>query len=386
VTPRALITVPLLGLALACGSAQGEETRTPVDLIRALRASQDRITQGATEAQLSQRTVLTQIGEQLAAVQPETWKEPRNARAALAFVLCGGAPATLKKLIELGAIPAIDDKLARGVLAYGEARDADALELLSAIDARELNASIAGHIALAQAELTAKKDPKKALDFLDDARLLAPGTLIEEAALRRQVGIVAATGEFGQFEMLATDYLRRFAKSVYANAFRRQFAADVAARADTGDGDHIARLQTALDALEPAERRDIYLVIAREALVRGRTALARVAASNAAPLFDEGSMGRLQAGIYEAAALVLNQDIDKGAFMLEAMDTAKLGEEEAELVAAAGSVAAEIRHELPFADAPVPAGGDDLAKSFKVVETARAAMARADALIDGARK
>jgi chemotaxis protein MotC len=373
-------------LVLACTAARGEEANAPADLIRALRAGQDRITQGDTEAHLAQRSSLARIGEQLAALQPEVWKEPRNARAALAFVLCGGAPALLKRLVAIGALPAIDDKLAQGVLAYGESRDEDALELLSAIDARELDVSIAGHIALAQAELTAKKDPKKALELLDDARLLAPGTLIEEAALRRQVSLVAATGDFDQFERFATTYLRRFAKSVYASAFRAQFAADVAARGDTGGGDHTARLQTSLEALEPAERRDVFVIIAREAVIRGRAALARFAAANAGPLFEEKSMGRLQASLYQAAALIVSEDIDKGMSMLGAMDKAKLGEEEAELISAVESVAAEIRHEMPAADASAPAKGEDLAKTFKVVETARATMARAEELIKGAGK
>jgi len=386
VTPLLRAAIPLLVLAMACASAHGEEARTPADLIRALRASQDRITLGDTDAHLSQRISLTQIAEQLAAVPAEAWKEPRNARAALAFVLSGGAPALLKKLIDLGTLPGIDDKLARGVLAYGEGRDADALDLLSAIDARELDASIAGHIALAQAELIAKKEPKKALEFLDDARLLAPGTLIEEAALRRQVSIVATTGDFDRFEMLSTNYLRRFSRSVYAGAFRRQFAADVASRADTGGGDRTARLQSALEGLDPAERRDVYLTIAREALIRGRAPLARLGASNAFPLFEEGSAEKLRASLYEAAALVVADEIDKGASMLEAMDKAKLGEEDAELAAAAGAIAAEIRRMPSIADASAPAGGDDLAGTFKVVGTARETMARVDELLSGAKK
>ena len=197
------------------------------------------------------------------------------------------------------------------------------------------NASIAGHIALAQAELAAKKEPQKALGFLDEARLLAPGTLIEEAALRRQVSIVAATGDFDQFGQFATTYLRRFGKSVYASAFRAQFGADVAARGDTGDRDHAVRLQASLEALEPSERRDIYLIVAREALIRGRAALTRFATGNAAPLFEEGSMGRLQTNLYQAIALIVSEDIDKGASALAAMDKAKLGEEEAELISAA---------------------------------------------------
>jgi chemotaxis protein MotC len=374
---------PLLALAMACASAHAGEARTPSDLVRELRASQDRITRGDTDAHLSQRSLLARIAGQLAAAKAEEWKEPRNARAALAFVLSGGAPAILRTLIELGALSAIDDKLARGVLAYGEGRDAEALELLGAINARELDPNLGGHIAFAKAELIAKKEPKQALEFLDEARLLAPGTLIEEAALRRQVTIVAATGAFDRFELLSANYLRRFSRSVYADAFRQQFAVDVAARADAGEGDNVSRLRAGLEGLAPGERRDLYLAIAREGLIRGRVQLVRFAASQAGPLFEDASAGKLRAGIYEAAALVLTQDIDKGASMLEAVDKTKLGEEEAELAAAAASVAVEIRRLPPLSEAVEPAGGADIAATFKVAGSARTTMARVDELLMG---
>jgi chemotaxis protein MotC len=383
---RSRFAFAALLLATVCAPAEAEEARTPAELVRSLRASQDRITRGDTEAHLAQRASLARIAGQLAATEAEAWKEPRNARAVVAFVLSGGAPAILKKLIEFGALAGIDDKLARGVLAYGESRDAEALEMLGAIDARSLDASLAGHVALAKAELIAKKDPPQALQFLDDARLLAPGSLIEEAALRRQVTIVAATGELDRFEQLSANYLRRFSRSVYADAFRLQFAVDVAARAGAGEGEHAARLQSALEALVPAERGNVYLTIAREALFRGRVALTRFAAGNAAPLFEETSTGRLQARLYEAAALVVTADLDKAAVALDKLDRAKLGEEDAELATAAGVVASEIRRLPPVADAARPAGSPDIAETFKVAATAREAMARADELLRGAGK
>jgi chemotaxis protein MotC len=376
----------VLTLAIACVPALSEEARAPADLVRELRASQDRITRGDAEAHLSQRASLARIAERLAAAKAEDWKEPRNARSVLAFVLSGGTPTLLKKLIEAGALAGVDDKLARGVLAYGESRDGEALELLGPIDARALDASLGGHVALAKAELIAKKDPQQALQFLDDARLLAPGTLIEEAALRRQVTVIAATGELDRFELLSANYLRRFSRSVYADAFRRQFAVDVAARAGAGEGAHAARLQSALEGLEPAERGNVYLTIAREALFRGRVALTRFAAGNASPLFEETSAGRLQARLYEAAALVVTADMDKAAAALDTLERAKLGEEDAELATAAGAVASEIRRLPPVADAARPAGSPDIAEAFKVAAAARGAMTRADDFLRGASK
>ena len=385
--PTLRLVVPLLALAVALASAYGQEAlRQPADLVRSLQTLQDRIAHGSTDAHLSLRTQLAQIAEQLALADPEVWKEPRNVRAAVAFVLSGGDPRLLRKLAGLGALPGMDEKLVQGVLAYGEGRNAEAADLLTRINARSLDPSVAGHIALVQAELVAKKDPGKALAFLDEARLLSPGTLIEEAALRRQIAIAAAAKDFDRFDMLSTNYLHRFAKSVYADSFRRQFAADVAGREDAGSAGRTAKLAAALESLDLAERRDIYLSIAREALIKGKFELARVAADTAARLVDEASTERRRASLYEAAALVVGNGFEKGVSALEAMDKAEFDEEDAELLDAARSVAAEVRRLPAPAEAPGQAPGAETATTFEAVETARQSIARVDQLIEAASK
>ena len=378
-SPALRLAAPLLALAVGLAPAHGQEVpRQPAELVRSLQTLQDEIAHGSTDAHLSQRTLIAQIAEQLALAKPEAWKEPRNARAAVAFVLSGGDPRILKKLSEPGMLPGMDEKLVQGVLAYGEGRNAEAADLLIRISARSLDPSLAGHLALVQAELIAKKDPVKALLFLDEARLLSPGTLIEEAALRRQIAIVAAAKDLDRFDMLSANYLRRFARSVYAGAFRRQFAADVAGRDDAGSAGRMEKLAAALEFIDLAERLDIYLSIAREALIKGKSELARLAADSAARLADKDSAERRRARLYEAAALVVGSGIEKGISALETMDKTDLDEEEAELFDAARSVAVEVRR-LPL---PSEASGEDAGAPPKAVEAARQSMARVDQLIE----
>jgi chemotaxis protein MotC len=374
------LAAPLMALVAVLAPAHGQEAaRHPVDLVRSLQTLQDEIAQGSAGTHLSQRVRLAQIAEQLALAKPEVWKEPRNARAAIAFVLSGGDPRILKKLSEGGMLSALDAKLVQGVVAYGEGRSAEAADLLVQIPARSLEPSIAGHLALVQAELTAGKEPSKALAFFDEARLLSPGTLIEEAALRRQISLVAAAKDFDRFDMLAANYLRRFARSVYAASFRQQFAADVAAR-DAGSAGRMAKLVGALEAVDAPERRDIYLLIAREALIRGKFELARLAGDKAVHLAEAASPEWRRARLYEAAAFVVGGDMETGMSTLETMDKAGLDEEDAELLEAARSVAAEVRR-LPAAsqasaDGPPPGA----------VEAARRSMAHVDQLIEAVSK
>jgi chemotaxis protein MotC len=373
----------LLLLAGLLSAAQGEERRSPGELVRALQASQDQIALGNAEAHAAQRALLAHIGEQLMLADAEVWKEPKNARAIVAFVLSGGDVRILKRLAHAGALAGLSENLVKGVVAYGEGRNGEAAEQLIPIDARALDPSIAGNIAFMQAELVAKKDPKAALAYLDDARLLAPGTLIEEAALRRQVAIVATTGDFDRFEMLSTNYLRRFPKSAYAGAFRQQFAADIAGRDDAAGADRLARLAALLETLGVAERREAYLSIAREALVRGKLELARFAAEGAVRLAQEASADGRRAKVYEAAALVADKDIAAASSLLEAADAAGLADEDAEILEVAKSVAAEVGRP-PSGDAIPP--GEDIAAIFKVAGKARAAIARVDKIIEAASK
>lgn len=375
---------PLLALCVASGLAASaalaqEAPREPVELVRSLQALQDTIAQGSSSAHLSQRSQLAHIAEQLAQAGPEVWKEPRNARAAVAFVLSGGDVRVLRKLSAMGALSAVDEKLAKGALAYGEGRNAEAAEHLAGIDARTLDASIAGHVALVKSELVAGRDAKRALTFLDEARLLAPGTLIEEAALRRQITIVAAAKDFEAFDMLATNYLRRFGRSVYAGSFRHQFAADVAGREDTGSADRMGRLAAALEAIDPTDARDVYLSLAREAVIKGKVELAKFATDRAARLVDETSAEGRRTRLYRAAALVVTDGFDLAVSALEAMDRTEFADEDAALFDAARSVAAEVRR-LPAQ----PASGqapDGTTPPAEVVQAARRKIARAEEVI-----
>ena len=164
-------------------------------------------------------------------------------------------------------------------MAYGEGRHEEAAELLGGIEARKLDPGMAGHVAYVQGELAAKKEPVKALAYLDDARLLSPGTIVEEAALRRQIALLAAAGKADRYELLATQYLRRFPSSVYAGGFRQQFAAAIAVHTNAGEPGRLARLESMLGGVEQADRREVYLTIAKEAIAKGKVEMAKFAAA-----------------------------------------------------------------------------------------------------------
>ena len=347
-----------------------------------MRSLQDRIARGDTAAYLSYRTELSQLAEQLGRARDEAWKDPRNVRAAVALVLSGGDPRVLQPLVS--HVAGQDRTLVRAALAYGQNRNAEALELLADVDARTLDPSVAGHIALVQAELVAKKDHVKSLALLGEARLLAPGTMIEEAALRREVAFAVERSDADRFEASTMQYVRRFANSVHMSNFRRQLAVDVATRGMADDPARRSRLEATLELLAANQRQDIYLSIAWEGLKGGGADLVRWAATNAALLAGEDSAQRLRSRLCEAAALIVTDEFDKGLSILESIPAGRLNEEETALLAAALRIAKQIRREAKPAEenGERPRG----ATEPQIVASVKSAIAQVDNVLGGGRK
>ena len=70
--------------------------------------------------------------------------------------------------------------------------------------------------------------------------------------------------------------MRRFPNSLYATAFRQQFAIQIAANADAGQPERLARVEATLAGLAATERRQVYLVIAKSALDKGKVGMAQL--------------------------------------------------------------------------------------------------------------
>jgi chemotaxis protein MotC len=184
--------------------------------------------------------------------------------------------------------------------------------------------------------------------------------------------------------MLATQYVRRFPNSVYAGGFRQTFAVALADNTNVTDAGRLARLANMLGGVGVAERRDLYMTIAKEALGKGKVELARLAASNAVQLAQEDSVEKERARLLEGAVLIVTDDFDKGVENLSAVERSKLDEAEAALLDAALSIAGQIRR-LPSAPEPdsAPPGENDAtgAGASQVVERARKAMADVDQML-----
>jgi chemotaxis protein MotC len=379
ITCRTTAIVLIMGIGSAYAQPADESTREPYQMVRSLQMLQDQIARGDLEAHNAQPALLKRIGDSFLKTDTQVWKEPRNSRAAVTFLLSGGSPQVVASLRARNVLN-IDEVTVDGAIAYVEGRTDEAKAKLGPVKPRNLPATLGAEIALVQSALVAQDDPKAAITLLDDVRLFMPGTLVEEAALRREIFIVGQDDDFDKFEALAIRYFRRFRHSIYAGNFRQRFAMSVARFSFAQQTDRFPRLVAILDHLDRISQRDLYLLIARTALVRGKPEMAALAAKHVALLSDEGSPERLRAHLYHAAARVVTAEHSKAIAELEKIDRAKLSERDVELLTAALAIGLNIRKALPEA---AKGGGDT---GPKTVMRPRIDFARSTAVVDHAQK
>lgn len=319
-----------------------ETSKQPYVLLRSLRAVQDKVAAGSISAHEDQRRLLRDYGEEMRSLPIGVWDDVRNVRAAIFFVLSGGDPAVLKTVIGRDRTPFVERRLLKGALAYGEGRLVDALSMIHKIEARKLDPLLGGMVALIQGTLVSKKDSLKAVGYFDEARLLSPGTLIEESALRQQILLLAREGELERFDALTAQYSRRFPNSLFARNFRRQLFAGVARQNFKRADEWLTRTETELMKVPASDRIGLYLSIAEEATKAGNVGIARFAAVKARELAEDGSSAMRRAKLFEGAALVTTEDFSAGLKLLGEIDTARLRTSDREVYDAAMAIARSV--------------------------------------------
>lgn len=316
----------------------------PYEMVRTLQSLQAQAAQGNSHALAAQRTLLLQMEQEFLHAEPDVWQDPRNARAAVIHLLSGGHPDIMRALLQYEPAPAIEPKLMKAALAYVEGREQDVAELLSDVDPRDLPPSLGGHVALTMAAVTVRDAPETALTYLGIARLLMPGSLVEEAALRREVFIAGTLGDVERFQSLANRYLRRFRNSIYAGDFRRRFALAIDALGFAKSPEKFSLIESLLNEFDEDTQRNLYLRLSRTALLHGELEIVRKVAKHALPLAMDGSREQALFKIYLAGASLEADSIKSVRDMLWSVDKKLLRPDDLALMEAVYSVLNAVRH------------------------------------------
>jgi chemotaxis protein MotC len=312
----------------------------PYKMLRSLQFIQDSVVLGDHSATEMQRFMLGTIDTRLRVVDPAVFDDDRNVDAALIYAMSGGNPQTLEFLVARDVNGYFDNRVTDILRKYLSGKGLLVAKTLVETAEEYKDKKIGPYLALVGGNVTIAKSPEDALKLYDLARLNAPGTIIEEAALRRSVAICVDKGMIDKGLDYSQRYIRRFLHSPYASQFADLFVKLVVEHDHDVKPDDVIAILSFMD--EPRQR-EIYLRIARAAAISGKGDLARMAAARAQSLSGDAknAFGAL-ADFYGGMAAIPTDKIDTAARDISTISDKELSPRDQVLRAAARSVAEQV--------------------------------------------
>lgn len=323
-----------LGLAICgalAGAAEASSALQPFQMIRSLQLVQDRIANGDHAALPMQRKLLEMIDERIRTATAEDLAEPRNFSALLIYAMSGGNPVTLDLALSKIDPASPGRPLAEALRAYLGGNFKDAGVALAALDPETLG-DHAPFVALVKGTVLSNEDPDAALANLDVARLLAPGTLVEEAALRRSLLVAVSASKPQVFARVGSAYVRRYLRSPYASQFAEAFVSGLAAMHAVLDAGEMAEILT---WMTPEQAETIALRMSRQAAIANDPVMISFAERlvGADPATDP------RAVLYSSLGGVASPEVADTLSTLRSIDRSRLSEGDRALLDAATDIA-----------------------------------------------
>lgn len=337
--PIVLAVALTLGAPLARPAlAQDDPALAPYVMLRSLQFVQDTVALGDHSAGEMQRFMLGKIDHALRAAPASVYDDPRNVDAALIYAMSGGNPATLEYLFGRDVSGNFDNRVADALRKYLGGKGTLVAKSLGDMANEYRDEPIGPYVALVSGNVTLPKDPKGALLFYDLARLGAPGTIVEEAALRRSVAIAVDADLVDKGLAYSRKYARRFVHSPYASQFV-DFFVQLVVEHHPQVAEH--DIDGTVEFMDVGRRGEVFLRIARRAALEGKDELARLASARAAALSGIERPEHL-ARLYSGVASIPTSNVDAAMKDLAAIPEDELSPRDRALRNAAQFVAGEV--------------------------------------------
>lgn len=356
-------------------------------LVRDLNTMQNRMVMGDEKANAAATFQLQLIEESFASFDLEIWKDEKNIRAAAVYLLCGGAPAKLRKVYDEKRFPEDAAPLLLASLNYAEGHRRSAAKLLMDFDPRRYPSVLGGHLALAQGGSMIGADNARAISLLDLARLLMPASLVEEAALRREVAIVDPLRNNDKLYLLGNRYVTKYLASPYAANFWYEFSTTLRVVSSRLDMPTMAKFEALLDKAPSADRAQTYLAMARQALLAGKIAAAAGSIAKAESITDMPTT-RNRVLAYRAAISALTGESTASLAALRQVDRSGLPRGDVEMIGIVESAISRLDESVDAMEtrwsqreATIDASGKANAETPAVVLAARQALEQTEALL-----
>lgn len=362
--PRTAIGIALLVQVVpwchAAAADQKAPALAPYQMVRSLQIVQDRIADGDHAALPMQKKMIEMIDRRLLSASPDEYADRRNFEALVIYGMSGGNPKTLETVAAGLQLDQHDAALTAGLVAYFKSNPGKAASQLSSLDPAKEPPHIGAFLALVKGTISALQRPEKALPLLDLARLYAPGTLVEEAALRRSISIATSIQDRERFLRASEQYSRRFLRSPYASHFADGFINGVVA---LREGLDLQAVEEVVSAMNAEQQLAVYLRIARKSAIAGYTELAEFASARARLVSGKADGPEdPRAAFYNALASVTTQSIEEVARRLDAIDRNTLSKRDIRLLDAAREIVRGVTlsplnsPDMQVSDAPASVG------------------------------
>ncbi len=350
---RALRALAIMLLATSAASAGSpDKTLEPYQMVRSLQLVQDRIADGDHAALPMQKKLLELIDGRLRSAAVETLQDSRNFNALMIYAMSGGNPQTVADVVARVDIGETDRQAAAGVLGYLLGDMAQARTAMATIDPNKHPSEVAAFLSLVKGSVTAGDTPEAGLAVLDQARLLSPGTLVEEAALRRIIALAVTTQNVARFASATEQYARRYLRSPYATQFAESLVSGIVALRPLKL--ELAHIEQTTAWMSREQARTVYLRLARRAAIDGDAPLLEFASRMAQRYSGEGpEAADIRGELYSTLSSVTTDTVDEVLRRLGDLDAAQLSSSDRALLDAATAIATEVVAPVNYASPAV---------------------------------
>lgn len=316
----------------------------PYQMVRCLQIVQDRIASGDQASLPMQRKLLELTDERMRTADPAEFKNPKNFRALLIYAMSGGNPITIEKVVSRLTLDEADGTMAKGIIDYLRGKPKETVAALAGVDPMAQTSELGAFLALVKGSVEIAEKPESAIKLFDQARLLSPGTLVEEAALRRSVALTPRLNDGSRFLRNSAQYVRGYLRSPYASQFADAFVTGVVALHGSISLDTLAEITAMMDA---EQERVIYLRIARRAAIDGLKDLSAYASRKAEQSRDGLPSEDPRSQLYSGLSAVTSGSAEEMLNKLSSIDRDKLSKGDRALLDAAEAVASELVSAVP---------------------------------------
>lgn len=328
--------------------------------VRAIVIAQDELGQGDASAGKRQRQLLIETGSIIANTPPDSLSRS-EVYAVATFVLSGGSPAVARHAMKSKRLSPGMQALLKGSAEYVEGKLDEAAQTLAEMPPQIMPPQLEARLALMRAQLPGALTDAQRAELLDVAATKLPGSLVEEAALRRLLYVSVQAEDKHRFISSISRYLRRYPKSLYAQGTDAAILSGVMKLMKSKSSLTETELDQLLLKLDRRRRSDLLGALAIAAVRQANVKLCLFATSRQRHLVQEATPADMRRHLYELACQAVSS---RGAVLdkLKSLNTEGFSPEEMELynrvLLLSSSIAKEPRNPLDSEVKPVPVTPD----------------------------